>query len=248
MTQVELNKIIEKHQHWLNRDCDGWKDMRAILKGANLYKLNLSHVNLSRAYLGYANLSQAYLNSVNLDDAYLVGANLYDAYLGYANLTLSRLHGANLNGAYLCNANLYKADLTNTNLCGANLVGANLLGADLEKANLYETKLDDSEKYRLGTILTEPIDGYKKTVEGNIIELEIPKGAIVFSINNNKCRTNKAIVKKCEGVQHSIFCYDFKYKEGDVLEIDNFNMQYNIECGEGIHFFRTKKDAKNYII
>ncbi len=29
MTQAELNKIIEDHQHWLRQDCEGWEDMRA---------------------------------------------------------------------------------------------------------------------------------------------------------------------------------------------------------------------------
>ena len=36
MTQEELNKIIENHQHWLNEDCDGWEDMRAVLSDADL--------------------------------------------------------------------------------------------------------------------------------------------------------------------------------------------------------------------
>lgn len=35
MTQEELDKIVEQHQHWLNEDCEGWNDMRADLAGAN---------------------------------------------------------------------------------------------------------------------------------------------------------------------------------------------------------------------
>lgn len=31
ITQEELNKVIENHQHWLKEDCDGWENMRADL-------------------------------------------------------------------------------------------------------------------------------------------------------------------------------------------------------------------------
>ena len=51
MTQAELDKIIEQHQHWLKEDCEGWKDMRANLAGANLTDANLAGANLTRADL-----------------------------------------------------------------------------------------------------------------------------------------------------------------------------------------------------
>ena len=44
MTQEELNKIIEQHQHWILLDVDGWEDMRA----------NLAYANLAGAYLADA--------------------------------------------------------------------------------------------------------------------------------------------------------------------------------------------------
>lgn len=253
MTQVELNTVIERHKHWLNRDCEGWENMRANLKDtnlkglnlafANLSKADLSNVNLALANLYYADLSEANLSKANLIEANLIGANLNgadlrNAYLNYALLKGADFVGANLKGAYS-----QYAILSN-----ARLVRANLEGADLEYANLSEADLDDSEKCRQGMILTEPIKGYKKTAEGNVIELEIPEGAIVFSINNNNCRTNKAIVKKCEGVQHSWFNSSFEYREGDTIEVEEFNMQYNAECVEGIHFFRTKEEAEKYEI
>ena len=36
MTQEELDKIVEQHQHWIKEDCEGWEGMRANLSGANL--------------------------------------------------------------------------------------------------------------------------------------------------------------------------------------------------------------------
>ena len=41
MTQEELDKIVEQHQHWIKEDCEGWEDMKA----------DLSRADLSEAYL-----------------------------------------------------------------------------------------------------------------------------------------------------------------------------------------------------
>ena len=51
MTQEELDKIVEQHQHWLQEDCEGWEGMRANLEGANLYCANLEGANLYCANL-----------------------------------------------------------------------------------------------------------------------------------------------------------------------------------------------------
>ena len=59
MTQEELNKIVEQHQHWLKEDVDGWEDMRANLTGANLYGADLTGANLYGADLTRADLTGA---------------------------------------------------------------------------------------------------------------------------------------------------------------------------------------------
>ena len=69
MIQEELNKILENHRHWLNEDCEGWKSMRADLRGVNLYGADLRG----------ADLRGADLRGVNLYGVNLRGANLYGA-------------------------------------------------------------------------------------------------------------------------------------------------------------------------
>ena len=98
-------------------------------------------------------------------------------------------------------------------------------------------------------MLTEPITVYKKSDEGKIITLEIPIGAKVFSINNNKRRTNKVKVIDMQGETElsSIHDNDFKYHVGDEIEITDFNERYNVECSTGIHFFLTREEAEKYI-
>ena len=223
MTQEELDKIIELHQHWLKEDCEGWEDMKANLRGANLSGADLSCANLSGANLIGANLSGA-----NLSGADLIGADL---------------SGANLRGADLSCANLRGADLSCANLSGANLRGANLSWANLRGADLNE-----DDRFRLGQILTEPLTGYKKTKEGVVITAEIPAGAIVFCINGRKCRTNLAKITDMagHGVLHSLYDDNFEYRLGQEIEIKDFDLMYNVECASGFHFFRTRKEAEEY--
>ena len=187
----------------------------------------LYHVNLRNADLRYANL-----RSVNLRDADLNYANLSDA-----NLCDADLCGAGLRGTDLSDANLRYANLRGADLRGANLRGVELCGTE---GNLME--------YRRGKILSENVIGYKKCRDNVIVTLEIPRGAIVFSINGTKCRTNKAKVLEIEGANRAYSQQKYvSYYVGDEITIYNFNCEYNVECAEGIHFFMTRKEAEEYI-
>ena len=79
MKQEELNKIVENHKHWLEEDVDGWEDMKADLRGANLSEANLSEADLRGANLGKADLRRANLRRADLRGANLRGANLRGA-------------------------------------------------------------------------------------------------------------------------------------------------------------------------
>ena len=237
-----LEKILEDHKHWLNRDIDGWGHMRA-----NLNSADLSNANLMYADLRYANSNNANLKGADLRDADLKYADLSDADLSSADLRYINLRDADLRGANLSGADLKYADLRGANLRYANLSDVDLRGANLKYANLSDADLDKEEQIRKGVKLSNPIIGWKKCKGGVIVKLEIPRGAIVFSINNNKCRTDKAIVKEIFGADRAFSMHKyFSYYVGDKIEVYNFNCEYNTECAEGIHFFRTRNEAENY--
>ena len=237
-----LEKILENHKHWLNKDIDGWEYMRA-----NLNSVDLSNADLSDADLRYANLRGADLRYANLRGANLRYANLRGAYLSGADLSDADLRGANLRYADLSGADLSDADLRGANLRYADLSDVDLRGANLKYANLSDADLDKEEQIRKGVKLSNSITGWKKCKGGVIVKLEIPRGAIVFSINNDKCRTDKAIVKEIFGADRAFSMHKyFSYYVGDKIEVYNFNCEYNTECAEGIHFFRTRNEAENY--
>ena len=79
LTQKQINKILEGHKHWLNKDCKGWETMMADFSSCDLRDVNLSYVNLS-----YANLRGANLYSADLHGANLYSADLRDADLSGA--------------------------------------------------------------------------------------------------------------------------------------------------------------------
>lgn len=232
-----LEEILKRHDCW-TRECVDYPDQVELhyanlfnvdLSGANLIDLDFHHANLYGADLRYADLRNANLSRADLRNADLSGANLSNANLSYTNF-----YNANLRDAYLADANLHNTIFQRTNLTGTRLDNAN--------GNFIE--------YRKGKILTQNIIGYKKCLEDHgtvIVTLEIPRGAIVFSINGHKFRTNKAKVIGLDGVDKARSYYQYMtYYMGDEFTIYNFNCEYNIECGAGIHFFMTREEAENY--
>ena len=85
MTQEELEKIVQQHQHWLKEDCEGWEDMMADLRGANLRWADLREADLSGADLRGADLSGANLSGANLSEAdkFRLGKVLDEPLTGY---------------------------------------------------------------------------------------------------------------------------------------------------------------------
>ena len=41
MDKKKLKEVLENHKHWLNKDCDGWNNMRANLRDADLCGVDL---------------------------------------------------------------------------------------------------------------------------------------------------------------------------------------------------------------
>lgn len=216
---------------------------------------NLAGADLRGVNLTGSNLAEADLRGVDLSKHYLVGANLAGADLTGAKLTGANLLAANLASADLTNADLRSTNLIRANLAGANLYGANLTGANLIGVNLYGANILNTiglSEYCTGKVLTESLIGYKACRDKDkdiLVTLEIPKGAIVFSINGDKYRTNKAKVIDIEGSDRGkSYFRNTSYYVGDTITVYDFNCQYNVECSNGIHFFMNKTAAYKYML
>ena len=67
MNNAELKKIIDDHQHWINEDCEGWQELKANLRGADLCEADLRGADLRGANLYGADLRGADLRGADLD-------------------------------------------------------------------------------------------------------------------------------------------------------------------------------------
>ena len=220
--EFTLEEILERHKHWWFEDCDGWRNMRANLSGADLYGANLS------------------------------GANLYGADLSGADLYGANLYGANLYGANLSGANLYGADLSRADLPRANLSGANLSRADLYGANLSRAKnvpfipmaCPDTGSF-IGfkkasghiVMLGIPEDARRLSATGRKCRCD---KAIVIRIEDMDGTTSdlKEVVSDRDS--------SFVYKVGEMVRVPDFCEDRWQECSAGIHFFINRQEAVNY--
>ena len=232
VNREKLSTILEKHKHWINEDCEGWENMKANLRAADL--------------------RCAYLCNANLYGADLRGADLRDANLCNANLCNANLRAADLRGADLCDANLCDANLCNADLRGANLCDANLCNADLRGAYLRGAKNLPFIPYVCPD--TGSFIGYKKA-SNMIIKLEITEDAKRVSATSRKCRCNKAKVLGIYDYEYNLLedkevasdrDKDFIYRVGEVAEVKDFDEDRWNECSTGIHFFINFQEAVKY--
>ena len=231
---MNLNKILKKHEMWLNNEIGGECGERANLRGANLKNVDLRGVNLRSILLSYANLSGADLRGVDLKNADLRFTDLSNADLRYADLRYS----------YLNNANLRSADLR----C------ANLTDTDLRGADLRNIKTD---MYTMGYSLACPEEGsfigYKKA-DKYLVKLLIPEDAKRSSSTTTKCRCDKAKVLDIENIKtglkvmeaNSNYNSNFIYRVGEIVTVEDFDEDRWNECAPGIHFFMNRENAINY--
>lgn len=250
-TKEELNKVLEKHAHYVLNDCEGCEDMRADLCGANLNRVDFSGALLCKA---------------NLHEAHLSGANFYGANLSKADLILADLSGANLNRSSFHGANLRGANLNGSSLHGADLSGANLYGVYIYETSFYGADLRGAKNVPFIPMAcpdTGSFTGWKKGLAERkdscrlcevIIELVIPEDARRSSATTSKCRCDRAIVKSItsiEGPESFDMAFsrrdnEFIYKVGETVSVSNFDEDRFNECAPGIHFFINRQEAVDY--
>ena len=262
MNQTELDKILENHNHWINKDCEGWEDMKADLRYTDLYCANLSdadlrYANLTGANLYCANLNDADLRYTDLRYANLTGANLYCANLYCANLSDANLYCANLSDADLYCADLSYANLNDADLNDADLRYTDLRYANLRYANLYCANISEAKNIPFIPFVCPDYGSfiaYKKAGE-YIVELEIPEDAKRLSATTRKCRCNKAKVLRILNKDRTVADItevasnrdkEFIYKVGEIVSVNDFDDNRWNECSTGIHFFINFEEAVKY--
>lgn len=256
---MNIQDMVRLHRAWLDRENCG---IRADFSGANLKGANFSGAKLDGANFSGANLEGAFFingnfKGANFKNANLAGAHFSGAYLINADFSDANLNGAHLGETYFTNADFSNASLENAcflgaNLKNANLKNANLRGADFKDAFLRGANLSGAI---LPAYMVCPEKGsfiaYKALRNKVTAVLEVPAEAKrTSSLIGRKCRAEFVRVLKlinctCE---YGMSFYDpsVVYRVGEMVYPDAYNDDIRVESAPGIHFFMTRKEAKNY--
>lgn len=264
-----------------NKHENDWKVFETLLKSRSegyLKDIHVEGLDLSYRRLSNYNLMGFIFNNCNLTGTCFDFANMHAVMIRNSTLYETTFHKTNLTNSAFVNCPLKDVSFYGANLCSAlfeyfyydgeefqienlDFTDANLVGCNAHSQGIgkYSEKIKEMLEISKGVCLTKKLIGWKKCFSHGVrvlVKLEIPKGAIVFSINNNKCRTNVAKVlnitslngKEKFDTARSTFDRMFQYKVGETVVEPNFNCQYNVECASGIHFFKTKAEAKQYML
>ena len=230
----------------------------ADLRYANLHSADLRYADLRYTNLSNANLHSADLRYADLRYTNLSNANLHSADLRYTDLRYTNLRSANLKNANLSNSSLSSADLHSADLRSADLSNVDLHSADLRYAKIKFGQLSEYQRAIFTIVPQGAFFGYKKVYsvqkEPLIIKIKIPaKAKRMNALSSRKCRCEYAVFDsivegdKSTEIAHSSHRFNFKYglKKGTKIEPNSYD-ERNIECSNGIHFFITLEEAKNY--
>lgn len=150
-----------------------------------------------------------------------------------------------------------KWDLNNINFSNADFKNARVYRADFSGAILNNVKNLNTNCPKEGEFI-----GYKKCFVGNlqntrkvIVKLKILSDSRRSSSTTKKCRCDKALVLEIQNLNgsrskyktaKSVYDYEFEYKIGEIVEVENFDDRFWIECAPGIHFFMNRDEALKY--
>ena len=179
--------------------------------------------------------------------------DLLSPFLCRSNFSVSWLSRASLSPPFLFRSVLSLPNLSRANLSLAYLSRAYLSGANLSGAYLIRANFKNVKNLHYSILPEGDIIGYKKLSGGKICKLLITKEAKRVSTPvGRKCRAKYAKVleiqdgRKRPKTGRSQHDSKFIYKVGEIVKPDKYDDDFRVECSEGIHFFITLKEAKEW--
>jgi uncharacterized protein YjbI with pentapeptide repeats len=178
ISDEELKKIIEDHQHYLKKDVPNWESMKADftdmdlsgkdLSGQDLTEATFNRTRLADADLTNSNLSRTVINNVYADGAKLNGVTMdhtmiFDSAFRNADLTDATIS----NGSKIGKSAFTNADFTNANISATKIIKDNFSGSKFIHATIRDieeieekdrTEISDS-KFKKADLTNTKING-----------------------------------------------------------------------------------------
>lgn len=137
MNQKEVDEILEKHRHYLAKDCEGWENMKADFTNADIFNVIFEDVDLSKVSFREANLNFVNFNYCTLQSADFSNANLRNISF-YLTDDLSR---SSFVRAFLCDCDFARCDMSRCYMTKAIIINTSFVHANLTNVNLGESTI-----------------------------------------------------------------------------------------------------------
>lgn len=271
MNRKEFNKVLDEHKKWLDTGATSESECKKMQLDyevvSGIYKdFDFAYAVAQRCIFHNVTFVGCKFTSTRMPQCIFFGCTFRNCDFNNADFVhcmfyccefiMCRLSNCNLAYSTISYADFRESTLSLCDFRYSSIMRSDLSTAksvsdvEFEDAGIQNSCLPMEYERILGMTLKKPIVGYKKTREGVVIKAEIPAGAIVFSTNGKKCRTNRAKIIDMNGhtVLHSAYDSHFAYTLGQEIEILDFDPCYSHECAPGFHFFMTEEEAKEYDI
>ena len=178
ISDEELKKIIEDHQHYLKKDVPNWESMKADftdmdLSGKNLSGQDLTEATFNRTRLVDADLTNSNLSRTVINNVYADGAKLNGVTMDHTMIFDSAFRNADLtratisNGTKIGKSAFTNADFTNANISATKIIKDNFSGSKFINATIRDpenvdekdrTEISDS-KFKKADLTNTKING-----------------------------------------------------------------------------------------
>lgn len=226
-----FEKFVPFHENEIYQKC--------FFKDVNFWDIEIFNVSFFECYF-----VDCYFNRAKINDVKFIYTTFQRCMIDKSELSYCQFYSGVILASKISKTSFGKCEFQNTIL----------RPEAVENVETFQTRFLFCPGYK-STVPDGKITAYKKLLNNIIVKLTIPETARRIGEAGGKCRADKAIVEDFYdlfGNKISMTCgysywdESFKYEKGKVIVPSGFDENRWNKCGEGIHFFLTFDEARNY--
>jgi hypothetical protein len=255
-------KVLFEYKSENNTIKETVKELLKEYSGKTIKDIDLSNMNLS----GISFDNSRFDNSSFYNSSFY-NSRFYNSSFYNSRFDNSRFYNSSFYNSRFDNSSFYNSRFDNSRFDNSSFDNSSFYNSRFDNSRFYNSRFDNSRfdnssknsilKYKhIWQIIPEEgaFIAWKKLSEGYIAKLEIPaKAKRTCNIINRKCRasyvkTLQIIDRNSDDVKemHGSRNHKTMYKVGRLTRPDKYDDDFLKDCTNGIHFFVTKQEAKDW--